>query len=87
MIADYELKRETTISLSQRPDDMLRHNADFNGVLYKYDLPITNEPITFRNQSDLVNQEEDNKLTLTESLLKELECDKDTAYESFAIKL
>jgi len=55
MIADYELKRETTISLSQRPDDMLRHNADFNGVLYKYDLPITNEPITFRNQSDLVN--------------------------------
>jgi hypothetical protein len=69
LIAEFELKRETTITLSQRPDEMLRHNTDFNGILYKYDLPITNQPITFRNQSDLVNVEEENKLTLTESLL------------------
>ena len=36
--------------------------------------------------ADLINIEEDNKLTTTESLLKELECDKDTAFESFIIK-
>lgn len=65
---------------------MLRHNSDFNGILYKYDLPTVNQPIVFRSMADLINIEEDNKLTTTESLLKELECDKDTAFESFIIK-
>jgi hypothetical protein len=36
--------------------------------------------------ADIINIEEDNKLTTTESLLKELDCDKDTAFESFIIK-
>lgn len=48
---------------------MLRHNSDFNGVLYKYDLPIINEPIIFRNQSSLQLAEESQTLTATESLL------------------
>ena len=65
---------------------MLRHNTDFNGILYKYDLPTLNQPIVFRSQNDLIKLDEQDKLTLTESLLKELECDKDTAFESFTIK-
>jgi hypothetical protein len=36
--------------------------------------------------ADIINIEEDNKLTTTESLLKELDCDKDTTFESFIIK-
>lgn len=36
--------------------------------------------------ANLINIEEENKLTTTESLLKELDCDKDTAFESFIIK-
>ena len=40
----------------------------------------------FRNKNSLVTQEED-VLTSTESLLNTLECDKDTAFESFVIKL
>lgn len=66
---------------------MLRHNADFNGVLYKYDLPIVNEPIIFRNQSSLQLLEESQTLTANENLLNKLEVDKDTAFESFIIKL
>lgn len=66
---------------------MLRHNSDFNGVLYKYDLPVINEPIIFRNQSSLQLTEESQTLTVTENLLNKLDVDKDTAFESFIIKL
>jgi hypothetical protein len=31
--------------------------------------------------------EEEDKLTATEGLFKDLECDKDTAFESFVIKM
>ena len=29
---------------------MLRHNEEFSGLLYKYDLPIENRPIEFKSQ-------------------------------------
>lgn len=35
--------------VTKRPDDMLRHNEEHGGVLYKYDLPIENRPVEFRN--------------------------------------
>jgi hypothetical protein len=63
---------------------MLRHNEDVGGILYKYDLPIENKPIVFR--SELVVKEEV-PLTATESLFDALQIDKDTAYESFVIKM
>jgi hypothetical protein len=55
--------------VTKKPDDMLRHNEDVGGVLYKYDLPIENKPIVFR--SELVIREEA-PLTATESLFDAL---------------
>ena len=66
---------------------MLRHNTDFNGILYKYDLPTVNQAIVFRSaQNALQSVDEQEQLTATEGHLKDLECDKDTAFESFVIK-
>jgi len=73
--------------MDQRADDLLRHNTDFNGMLYKYDLPIENTPIVFRHMSSLQVQDEKEEMTATELLMSELECDKDTAFESFTIKM
>ncbi len=39
---------ESSMTLQQRPDSLLRHNTDFNGILYKYDLPTLNQAIVFR---------------------------------------
>ena len=75
------------MTLQQRPDSLLRHNTDFNGILYKYDLPTVNQAIVFRNaQNALQNIQEEEQLTATETLFKDLDCDKDTAFESFVIK-
>lgn len=63
---EHELKMESTITLDQRVDDMLRHNSDFNGILYKYDLPTVNTAIIFRNQNHLVLIDEVEQLTGTE---------------------
>ena len=43
------MEQEARISLSRRPDDMLRHKTDYGGILYKYDLPTENLPIVFRS--------------------------------------
>lgn len=63
---------------------MLKHNVDFGGMLYKYDLPVENQPITF--QSMLVPIEEIPN-TSVQNLFEKLDCDKETAYESFVIKM
>lgn len=56
---------------------MLRHNTDFGGELYKYDLPVANRPIVFRSQNALITAEEAgvSALTATETLMEELGCD------------
>lgn len=81
------LKMESTITLSQRPDDLLRHNTEYGGMLYKYDLPMSNLAIVFRSKNSLALLEEENVLTTTEALLNHLEVDKETAFESFIIKM
>lgn len=77
-------KIESTLQVVKKPDKMLKHEEEIGGVLYKYDLPVENTPIIFRSQimvkEDLIN-------TPTENLMEKLEVDKDTAYESFIIKL
>lgn len=57
-----------------------------SGKLFKYELPVINEEISFRSKAALVKAEEKETLTFTEKLFDVLECDKDTAYESFVIK-
>jgi hypothetical protein len=65
---------------------MLKHNEDYGGVIYKYDLPVVNKPIQFRSQA-LAVKEDEIPLTPVENLLNQLEVDKDTSYESFVIKM
>jgi len=47
---DYQVKLESTISVNKKPDDMLKHGEEHGGILYKYDLPVVNQPINFRSQ-------------------------------------
>lgn len=54
---EHQVKQEASISLSARPDDLLRHNTDFNGILYKYDLPVENAPIVFKSGGLVVAEE------------------------------
>lgn len=86
---EHALKQETTIKVDVRADELLKHNEEYNGIVYKYDLPTVNQPITFRslNMLQTIEDEKNSKMTATENLLNELECDKDTAFESFIIKM
>ena len=54
--------------------------------MYKYDLPMENEPITFKSQSSLAIADKIIETTAVENLYDMLEIDKDTAFESFIIK-
>lgn len=63
---------------------MLKHNEEVSGMIYKYDLPVENLPIEFKNQLMKV---EEIPNTPVENLFESLECDKETAFESFIIKL
>jgi hypothetical protein len=56
-------------------------------MLYKYDLPTENLPIVFRSQNQLAERMTQEELTSAENLMGTLDCDKDTAFESFIIKL
>jgi hypothetical protein len=80
---EHQMQNESRIALNRRPDDMLRHETDYNGILYKYDLPTENFPIVFRSMSQLAEREAEERLTSTENLMETLDCDRDTAFESF----
>lgn len=54
-------------------------------MIYKYDLPILNMPIKFHNKLATIDENKE-LVTETMNLFEALECDKDTAYESFIIK-
>ena len=77
---------EATITISTKADDKLRHNEEVGGQIFKYDLPIENIPIPFKSVATLVLSEEKEVVTPTQNLMEELDCDKDTAFESFIIK-
>lgn len=78
-------KLDSSISMTKKPDSMLRHGEELGGVVYKYDLPVVNQAIVFRSQQLAVREEA--KPTAVESLLAALAVDKDTSYESFVIKM
>lgn len=79
-------QRDAQVTLANKADDQLRHNEEVGGMIYKYDLPVENMPITFRNAKALALAKEEESTTPTMRLMEELECDKDTAFESFIIK-
>ena len=80
----HQQKMDSSIVVTKKPDSMLRHNEEHSGIMYKYDLPIENKPIPFKSQ--LIEQQEIPN-TAVENLYESLEVDKETAYESFIIKL
>ena len=77
---------DSSLTLATKSDDQLKHNEDVGGMIYKYDLPVENTPIAFKNAAALVLAEEEEIDTPTQNLMNELDCDKDTAFESFIIK-
>ena len=76
----------STKKIERKDEDELLHGED-GGMVYKYDLPVVNLPILF-NKSLIVLGEKDQKEVTTPviKLFEILDCDKDTAYESFIIK-
>jgi hypothetical protein len=45
---------EAMITIATRGDDMLKHNEEVGGVIYKYDLPVENFPISFKSRAALL---------------------------------
>lgn len=77
---------DASLTISTRSDDQLKHNEEVGGVIFKYDMPTVNTPIAFKNAAALMAIEDELSETPTQTLMKELDCDKDTAFESFIIK-
>ena len=70
--------------IDRKDDDELLHGEE-GGMIFKYDLPVLNMPISFNNKLATIDQEEV-KPTEVQKLFEVLDVDKDTAYESFIIK-
>ena len=74
------------ISHIDRKEERDLLHGDEGGVIYKYDLPVINQPIEFYSRSLILVEEEREAMTQVQELFEILDCDKDTAYESFIIK-
>lgn len=79
-----QVKLDSSITVHKKPDDMLKHQEEFGGILYKYDLPVENRPAVFKSLQIIPVEEEPTALL---NLYEKLEIDKDTSYESFVIKM
>lgn len=82
----HNIKISSSLTITKRPDDMLKHNEEVGGKIYKYDLPVQNEALVFINEKSLIIQEEELGSTPAMNLFDKLEVDLDTAFESFVIK-
>jgi hypothetical protein len=59
---------EATISL--KGTDILRHKEEFDGTIYKYDLPVQNSPIVFKRDAALALLEEEIDFTPVQKLME-----------------
>ena len=80
------IKDESSLSINLGDEDAIRQNQEIGGKMYKYDLPLENEAITFKSQSALMLADKIIESTPVENLYEMLEIDKDSAFESFIIK-
>ncbi len=64
---DHEAKQESTISL--KGTDVLRHKEEFEGTIYKYDLPVQNAPIVFKRLAALALLEKEVELTPVQKMM------------------
>ena len=74
-----------SISRIERKDESDLLHGDEGGTIYKYDLPVLNQPIVFHNKLIVIDQDKQ-ALTQVQELFEILDCDRDTAFESFIIK-
>ncbi|CAI2374294.1 unnamed protein product [Moneuplotes crassus] len=79
-------EEDTRIKFKYRKGVDIIHNEEIEGTIYKYDLPIENQPIQFRNQLMVVDEEHE-LTTPTMNLYEELDLDKDSSYEQYVIKV
>lgn len=77
---------ETSMKLKFKKGTDLIHGEEIEGVIYKYDLPMVNKPIQFRNSLMVIDEQEEMESTPVMNLFDELEIDKDASYEQFVIK-
>lgn len=56
---------DATLTINTKSDDQLRHNIDVAGILYKYDLPMENQAISFKSNKALVAADEEAMVTAT----------------------
>jgi hypothetical protein len=69
---DYE---DVRIRLKHKGSKDIAHNTVIEGTIYKYDLPIENRPILFRNQLMVIDAEQDTTTPMM-NLFDKLEMDK-----------
>lgn len=50
---EHMIQKEATISLNIRAGDMVKHNEDVGGTIFKYDLPVVNSGIVFKAKKGL----------------------------------
>lgn len=46
---EQRIKDESTVSIRMKSDDQIRAGEEVSGKMYKYDLPVENEAITFKS--------------------------------------
>jgi hypothetical protein len=51
---------DASVTIATRSDDQLKHNEEVGGRIFKYDLPVENLPISFKNAAALIAIEEGN---------------------------
>jgi len=80
----FEMMVKSITHIDRKDESDLLH-GDEGGTIYKYDLPVLNQPIEFHNKLMVIDQGKE-ALTQVQELFDILDCDKDTAFESFIIK-
>jgi hypothetical protein len=54
---------DSSIIVASKPDSQLRHNVEFEGEIYKYDLPIENKPLELKTALVVVDEEKEPTFT------------------------
>jgi len=85
-LVEQRTRDDTKLRLKYRKGMDIIHNEEIEGTIYKYDLPIENKPIQFRNALMLIDDDQETSTPVL-NLYEELELDKDSSYEQYVIKV
>ena len=85
-LVEKKIEEDTKLKIKYRKGIDIIHNEEIEGTIYKYDLPVENRPIQFRNQLMVVDETEDYSTPVL-NLYEELELDNESSYEQYVIKV